>query len=154
MQVNGTVGTTNVKWPFEFKDVAQAFTFMKLSFDLPSVGCVLAHTTGNSFYVRLLGYTLFPPALIFAMFLPTLWAAAARQEAELTARLAGMAIRKALLLLFVVYPKVRSATAFGPFAAVLKRCLAGLADRAERPRVHRSGARRPVPQVGSACRLR
>ena len=81
MQVNGTVGTTNVKWPFEFKDVAQAFTFMKLSFDLPSVGCVLAHTTGNSFYVRLLGYTLFPPALIFAMFLPTLWAAAARQEA-------------------------------------------------------------------------
>jgi hypothetical protein len=123
VQVNGTVGTTNVQWPFEFKDVAQAFSFMKLSFDLPSVGCVLAYTTGNSFYVRLLGYTLFPPALILAMFLPTLWAAAARQEAELTARLAGMAIRKALLLLFVVYPKVRSAhqTAFGPFAAVPER---------------------------------
>jgi hypothetical protein len=96
---------------------------MKLSFDFPSVGCVLAYTAGNSFYVRLLGYTLFPPALILAMFLPTLWAAAARQEAELTTRLAGMAIRKALLLLFVVYPKVRSAhqTDFGPFAAVPER---------------------------------
>ena len=131
-----------MKWPLEFKDVAKAFSFMKVSFDWPSVGCVLSQTTGNSFYVRLLGYTLFPPALIFAMFLPTLWAAAAGRGAALTARMAGMAIRKALLLLFVVYPKVRSAhhTALGPFAAVPERCSAGLADRAERPRVHRSGA--------------
>ena len=110
VQVNGTVGTTNIKWPFEFKDVAKAFSFVKVSFDWPSVGCVLSQTTGNSFYVRLLGYTLFPPALIFAMFLPTLWAAAAGRGAALTNRMAGMAIRKALLLLFVVYPKVRSAS--------------------------------------------
>ena len=113
MQVNGTVGTTNVKWPFEFKDVAKAFSFVKVSFDWPSVGCVLSQTTGNSFYVRLLGYTLFPPALIFAMFLPTLWAAAAGRGAALTARMAGMAIRKALLVLFFVYPKVRSALPVG-----------------------------------------
>ena len=113
MQVNGTVGTTNVKWPFEFKDVAKAFSFVKVSFDWPSVGCVLSQTTGNSFYVRLLGYTLFPPALIFAMFLPTLWTAAAGRGAALTARMAGMAIRKALLVLFFVYPKVRSARPVG-----------------------------------------
>ena len=86
---------------------------MKVSFDWPSVGCVLSQTTGNSFYVRLLGYTLFPPALIFAMFLPTLWAAAAGRGAALTARMAGMAIRKALLVLFFVYPKVRSALPIG-----------------------------------------
>lgn len=107
VQVNGTVGTTEVKWPFEFKNVARAFSFMKISFDVPTVACVLLQTTGNSFYTRLLGYTLFPPALIFTMFCPTFWAMATGREAALTARLFGMAIRKALLLLFVVYPKVR-----------------------------------------------
>ncbi len=104
MQVNGTVGTTNVKWPFEFNDVAKAFALMKVSFDWPSFGCALSQSTGNSFYVQLLGYTLFPPALIFAMFLPTFWAVATGREAVPSWR----AWPSALLVLFIVYPKVRS----------------------------------------------
>jgi hypothetical protein len=63
-----------------------------------------------TYYSRLLGYTLLPPALIAVMSLPTLWAVG--RQSVLKDRLLGMFIRRALNVLFLVYPIVRFPTAF------------------------------------------
>jgi hypothetical protein len=59
-----------------------------------------------TYYTRLLGYTLFPPALIAVMALPTLWAILMRRQPELKDRLFIMFIRRALNVLFLVHPIV------------------------------------------------
>jgi hypothetical protein len=145
VQVISSIGGIRIEWPEEFKNVCKAFKNMKVSFDVPSVACALSQTMHYTYYSRLLGYTLFPSALIAIMSLPTLYAML-RQPA-LTHRLFGMFLRRTLNVLFLVHPIVRSARA--PVAA--PECLRGLrADFRSYPhgaRLHGPRLRRQLPQV-------
>jgi hypothetical protein len=86
-------------------DVTAAFKNLKFSFDVPSVACALSQTMHYTFYSRLLGYTLFPFAMIAVMALPTLFSMA--RQLVLTDRLFGMFLRRSLNVLFLVHPIVR-----------------------------------------------
>ncbi len=100
-----SIGDIGIKWPKAFTEVTKAFKNIKISFDVPSVACALSQTGHYTFYSRLLGYTLFPLAMIAVMSLPTLLSMA-RQPA-LTGRLFGMFLRRSLNVLLLVYPIVR-----------------------------------------------
>lgn len=105
-QVIGSVGEIRIAWPEAFTKVSKAFKAIKVSFDVPSVACAISQTVAYTYYTRLLGYTLFPPALIAIMGLPTLWAILMRKQPELKDRLLSMFIRRALNVLFLVHPMV------------------------------------------------
>ena len=106
----GSVGSIRINWPDDFKKISRAFKAIKVSFDVPSVTCAISKTMTYTFYTRLLGYTLFPAGIIAAMALPTLYAMAFRPA--LKDRLFGMFIRRALSVLFLVYPMVSWRPAF------------------------------------------
>ena len=101
----GSIGQIDIKWPKAFMDVTAAFKNLKFSFDVPSVACALSQTGHYTFYSRLLGYTLFPFAMIAVMALPTLFSMA--RQLVLTDRLFGMFLRRSLNVLFLVHPIVR-----------------------------------------------
>jgi hypothetical protein len=105
-QVMSSIGDIRIAWPKAFMDVTKALKNIKFSFDAPSVACALSQTMHYTFYSRLLGYTLFPLAMIAVMSLPTLFSMA-RQPA-LTGRLFGMFLRRSLNVLFLLHPIVRS----------------------------------------------
>ena len=106
VQVMASIGKIDIKWPKAFTEVTAAFRNLKFSFDVPSVACALSQTMHYTFYSRLLGYTLFPLAMIAVMSLPTLFSMA-RQPA-LSDRLFGMFLRRSLNVLFLLHPIVRS----------------------------------------------
>ena len=111
-----SIGEIGIKWPEAFTEVTKAFKNIKFSFDVPSVACALSQTMHYTFYSRLLGYTLFPFAMIAVMSLPTLLSMA-RQPA-LTDRLFGMFLRRSLNVLFLVHPIVR----FPPTSPTVAAC--------------------------------
>ena len=121
-QVVGNLGSIDARWPFEFDAVASWFNFAKISFEVPSVACMIAESVDYTFYKRHLLYTLGPLVVLLLISLPVLWARLCRLPASTIADLHERHIRSTLFLVFLLYPKVRAALFC--VEEVLLRCLA------------------------------
>ena len=107
-QVVGNLGSIGVRWPFEFDAVASWFNFAKISFEVPSVACMISESVDYTFYKRHLLYTLGPLVVLLLVSLPVLWARLRRLPASTIADLHERHIRSALFVVFLLYPKVRA----------------------------------------------
>ncbi len=105
LQVIGNIGKL-IRWPAEFVAVTSWFTFLKLSFDVPSVGCIIHRAFEYTFYDRLLLYCLGPIAIIAVLNLPLacsrLWQFPRALRDEVHTRCIAWTLR----VLFMVYPIV------------------------------------------------
>jgi hypothetical protein len=105
MQVIGNIGKL-IHWPAEFAVATSWFAFFKLSFDVPSVGCVIRQAFEYTFYDRLLLYCLAPVAIIAVLNLPLAWAWLRPVPTALRDEVRTRCINWTLRLLFIVYPMV------------------------------------------------
>jgi len=105
LQVVGNVGKL-IRWPPEFIAVTGWFAFFKVSFDVPTVGCVVRQVFEYTFYDRLLLYCLAPFAVIAVLNLPLAWARLRRLPTALRDDVRIRCIHWTLRVLFFVYPMV------------------------------------------------
>ncbi len=105
LQVNGNLGKLS-RWPTEFRTVTSWFAFFKLSFDVPTVGCVIHRAFEYTFYDRLLLYCLVPVAIIAVLNLPLAWALLRKVPTTLRDEVSTRCVNWTLRVLFVVYPMV------------------------------------------------
>ncbi len=105
LQVIGNIGKL-VRWPTEFAVVTSWFAFFKLSFDVPSVGCVIHRASEYTFFDRLLLYCLAPVAIIAVLNLPLAWAWLRQGPTALRDEVCMRCVNWTLRVLFVVYPMV------------------------------------------------
>ena len=105
LQVIGNIGKL-IRWPAEFTVATSWFTFFKLSFDVPGVGCVIRRAFEYTFYDRLLLYCLAPVAIIAVLNLPLAWAWLRQVPTALRDEVCKRCINWTLRVLFFVYPMV------------------------------------------------